>query len=67
MKVKGWLEYLSDEDGRSHPFRVTAKGKKLLRKAFSPWEKAQAEAGELLGRDGVSLLNRLASSFGFKG
>jgi DNA-binding MarR family transcriptional regulator len=67
MKVKGWLEYLSDEDGRSHPFRVTAKGKKLLGKAFSPWEKAQAEAGELLGRDGVSLLNRLASSFGFKG
>lgn len=67
MRVKGWLELIADDDGRSHPFKVTAKGKKLLGKAFPAWEKAQAEAGELLGRDGVSLLNRLASNFGFNG
>ncbi len=67
MRAKGWLEFLSAEDARSHPFRVAAKGQKLLRKAIPAWEKAQARAGELLGRDGVSWLNRLASSFGFKG
>ena len=30
MKARGWLEVVPDEDGRAQPFRVTARGVKLL-------------------------------------
>ena len=60
MRKKGWLEIVPGEDARSHPFRLTAQGKRLIEKAIPAWEKAQEEAKELLGDDFVSLLNKAA-------
>jgi DNA-binding MarR family transcriptional regulator len=60
MRKNGWLEEVPGEDARSHPFRLTVEGKRLIEKAIPAWEKAQAEARELLGDDFVSLLNKAA-------
>lgn len=57
MAENGWLEILPDDDGRSHPFRLTDQGKRLMEKAIPAWEKAQAEAKKLLGDDGLRLLD----------
>jgi len=57
MVENGWMEILPDEDGRSHPFRLTDQGKRLMEKAIPAWEKAQAEAKKLLGEDGLRLLD----------
>lgn len=57
MVENGWLEILPDEDGRSHPFRLTEQGKRLMQKAIPAWESAQAEAKKLLGEDGLRLLD----------
>lgn len=60
MRRKGWLEIAPGDDARSHPFRLTAQGKRLIEKAIPAWEKAQEEAKELLGDDFVSLLSKAA-------
>ena len=57
MVANGWLEILPDDDGRSHPFRLTDEGKRLMEKAIPAWEQAQAEAKKLLGEDGLRLLD----------
>jgi DNA-binding MarR family transcriptional regulator len=57
MVSNGWLEILPDEDGRSHPFRLTDQGRQLMQKAIPAWERAQAEAKRLLGDDGLRLLD----------
>lgn len=57
MVANGWLEILPDDDGRSHPFRLTEAGKRLMEKAIPAWEQAQAEARKLLGEDGLRLLD----------
>lgn len=57
MVANGWLEILPDDDGRSHPFRLTDEGKRLMEKAIPAWEAAQAEAKTLLGDDGLRLLD----------
>jgi DNA-binding MarR family transcriptional regulator len=58
LRKNGWVEDVPGEDARSHPFRLTTEGKRLIDKAIPAWEKAQAEARELLGDDLVSLLNK---------
>jgi DNA-binding MarR family transcriptional regulator len=60
LQAHGWLEIVPEEDGRAHPFRLTAQGRKLIEKAIPAWEKAQSEATELLGEEGVALLNKVA-------
>lgn len=57
MVANGWLEILPGDDGRSHPFRLTDEGKRLMERAIPAWEKAQAEAKKLLGDDGLRLLD----------
>ncbi len=57
MKTKGWLEVVPDEDGRAQPFRLTAKGKKLLERSKPAWEQAQQKARELLGGDAIAVIN----------
>ena len=57
MVANGWLGILPDDDGRSHPFRLTDEGKRLMEKAIPAWEQAQAEAKKLLGDDGLRLLD----------
>jgi len=49
MKARGWLEVVSDDDGRAQPFRLTAEGRRLLQKAVPAWTKAQEQARSLLG------------------
>lgn len=61
LRARGWVETVADrEDGRAHPFRVTGEGRALIQRAVPAWERAQQQAAELLGPDGVSLLHRLA-------
>ena len=57
MVSNGWLEILPDEDGRSHPFRLTDQGKRLMEKAIPAWEQAQTQAKKLLGEEGLRLLD----------
>ena len=49
MKVRGWLEVVPDEDGRSQPFRLTPQGRKLLEKAVPAWSEAQQQVKKVLG------------------
>ncbi len=58
MKSKGWIEVVPDEDGRAQPFRLTAKGKKLLEKALPAWKIGQQKAHDILGDDGVTVLDK---------
>ena len=64
MRAKGWLEVVPGEDARTQPFRLTARGRKLLERAVPAWEQAQRQAEELLGEDGVALLAKTASKLG---
>jgi DNA-binding MarR family transcriptional regulator len=64
MRAKGWLEVVPGEDARTQPFRLTAAGKKLLDRAASAWEEAQRQATELLGHEGIALLNQAAHKLG---
>ncbi len=49
MKARGWLEVVPGEDGRSQPFRLTSRGRKLLERAFSAWSEAQRHVKTALG------------------
>lgn len=60
LQAHGWLEVVPDEDGRAQPFRLTPKGKRLIEKAVPAWEEAQRRATELLGDEGIGLLDRAA-------
>jgi DNA-binding MarR family transcriptional regulator len=61
MMVKGWLEAVPEEDARTQPFRLSHQGRRLLQRAIPAWEKAQQQAVELLGDEGVSVLTKSAS------
>jgi DNA-binding MarR family transcriptional regulator len=63
MRVKGWLETVPAEDGRTQPFRLTARGARLIEKAVPAWEQAQQQAAKLLGQDGVTLLDKATQRF----
>jgi DNA-binding MarR family transcriptional regulator len=65
MRAKGWLEILGDDDGRAHPFQLTAKGRNLLRRAYPAWKKAQARSAAVLGEAGVKMLQGLSKEMGF--
>src|SRR5215471_8606535 len=64
MRAHGWLEVVPEEDARAQPFRLTAQGKRLIEKAVPAWEEAQRRATELLGDEGIALLNRAAKKLG---
>ena len=57
MKARGWLEVVANEDGRSQPFRLTPRGRKLLEKAVPAWSEAQQQVKKVLGADFVEQLN----------
>src|SRR5881398_45977 len=65
MRAQGWLEVVPDEDARTQPFRLTAQGKRLVEKAIPAWEEAQRQASELLGAEGVALLDQAAKRLGW--
>jgi DNA-binding MarR family transcriptional regulator len=64
MRAKGWLEAVPGEDARTQPFRLTTQGKRLLERAVPAWEVAQREAEELLGKEGIALLDQAAAKLG---
>src|SRR5213082_1662449 len=64
LQAHGWLEVVPAEDARAQPFRLTAQGKRLIEKAIPAWEKAQQQAGELLGTEGIALLDKAARKVG---
>src|SRR5438552_10192796 len=57
MKARGWLEVVPDEDGRSQPFQLTARGCKLLEWAIPIWSKAQQRVQQILGEKFVDQLD----------
>ena len=66
MRARGWLEVVPGEDARSQPFRLTTQGRRLLGRTVPAWEKAQSRASELLGDEGLALLNKVARKMGMK-
>jgi DNA-binding MarR family transcriptional regulator len=66
MRAKGWLEAVPGEDARTQPFRLTAEGRQLLERAVRAWEQAQRRATEVLGDEGIALLNAAAGKLGFR-
>ena len=64
MRAKGWLEVVPGEDARTQPFRLTGQGKRLIEKAIPAWVEAQRQAGELLGDEGIGLLDKAAKKLG---
>jgi DNA-binding MarR family transcriptional regulator len=64
LQAHGWLEVVPDEDARAQPFRLTPQGKRLIEKAVPGWNKAQHQAAELLGEEGIALLESVAKKVG---
>jgi DNA-binding MarR family transcriptional regulator len=64
MRTKGWLEVVPDEDARAQPFRLTLQGRRLIEKAVPAWEEAQRQATELIGDEGIALLDKAAKKVG---
>ncbi len=56
MKARGWLEVVPEEDGRTHPFRLTNEGRVMVEQAAPTWKKAQRRARALLGDRTVELV-----------
>ena len=56
MQARGWLEIVPDKDARTQPFRLTHYGKRLIEKAIPAWQKAQRQATDLLGDEGIASL-----------
>ena len=60
MCARGWLHLESgDGDRRSHQITVTDKGLALLRKSYPAWQKAQNQASQRLGPEGVAYLKSI--------
>ena len=64
MQRRGWVEFVSAEDGRSHYLKLTPKGQKLLRESAAAWEQAQKKVSVLLGKEGVAALSRILFALG---
>ncbi len=60
MVARGWLEVVSDEDGRAQPFRLSRKGRELLRRAIPAWKRAQEDVRAMLGDATVRSIGRAA-------
>ena len=58
MRARGWLEVVPAEDGRSQPFRLTSKGRKLLEKAMPAWGEAQQQVKKVLGNGFVGQVSQ---------
>jgi DNA-binding MarR family transcriptional regulator len=64
LQTHGLLEVVPDDDARTQPFRLTLQGQRLIEQAIPAWETAQRQAGELLGKDGIALLDQAAKKLG---
>lgn len=64
MRARGWLEVVPGEDARTQPFQLTAAGRKLLERTIPAWHKAQHEAIEYLGQEGVTVVDKALKKSG---
>ena len=64
LQAHGWLEVVPEDDARAQPFRLTPQGNRLIEKAVPAWQEAQRHATELLGDEGITLLDRVAKKVG---
>jgi DNA-binding MarR family transcriptional regulator len=64
LQAHGWLEVVPGEDARTQPFRVTPQGRRLIEKAVPAWQEAQRRAADLLGTDGIAVLDRVVEKVG---
>ena len=64
MRARGWLEVVPDDDGRSQPFRLTPRGRKLLEKALPAWSKSQQQVKKVFGAEFVDQLNQAMKRVG---
>src|SRR5437588_8712366 len=64
MRAHGWLEVVPGEDARTQSFRLTTQGKRLIERAVPAWEEAQGQASELLGEQGVAVLDKAVKKLG---
>jgi DNA-binding MarR family transcriptional regulator len=61
MRKRGWVRYLESPDRRSRRVGTTAKGSKLLEKAYPVWLEGQKRIRRRLGRDGTRALKLAAA------
>jgi len=59
MRKNGWISVAGHGDGPSQVVSVTPLGRKLMTAAHAQWEKAQKQAAEFLGEEGVAAVRRL--------
>lgn len=59
MKKQGWIEAKGRDGGKEQIITVTPAGRKLLASMHKVWQKAQKEAIELLGEQGVAAVHTL--------
>jgi len=59
MRKNGWISVAGHGDGPSQVVSVTPQGRKLMAAAHTQWKKAQKQAAELLGKEGVAAVLKL--------
>jgi DNA-binding MarR family transcriptional regulator len=63
MLTNGWIKEIADgEDGRGLPVQITVEGLDLLNQIGPAWRKAQTSTEKFLGKDGATLLRKLAAN-----
>ncbi|THJ20612.1 MAG: winged helix-turn-helix transcriptional regulator [Nitrospira sp. CG24D] len=63
MLTNGWIEEVADgEDGRGLPLQATVQGHDLVNQVGPAWRKAQDRVQKLVGKDGATLLRKLAAN-----
>ncbi|MCH9023276.1 MAG: winged helix-turn-helix transcriptional regulator [Planctomycetes bacterium] len=59
LERQGWLAVLEGKDERSQLLQVTARGQKLLERAYPLWQQAQEQTEALLGERGSVAICRM--------
>lgn len=59
MKKNGWIKVEGQGDGPGQTIAVTDQGRELMAAAHAQWKKAQEQAAEVLGEDGVAAIIKL--------
>jgi DNA-binding MarR family transcriptional regulator len=59
MRKNGWISVAGQGDEPSQVVSVTPQGRKLMAAAHTQWKKAQKQAAELLGEEGITAVRKL--------
>jgi DNA-binding MarR family transcriptional regulator len=63
MLTNGWIKEIEDgEDGRGLPVQITTQGRDLLNQIGPAWRKAQTRTETFLGKEGATLMRKLAAN-----